>query len=484
MNAVWNWNDLAVLAPELFMAVAGMALLIKGAFYGERCTRMIGWAAVATFALSGLLLLQLSWDSAVVLNGMFTLDRFGGFMKILILTGLAASTLLSLRTLDRDDIARPEFYVLSIFAGLGMMVMVSASNMLSLYVGLELQSLSIYVMAAIRRDHAESSEAGLKYFVLGALASGMLLFGISLLYGFTGSIDFAGISLALQVAGSAAAPVIVAMVFILAGIAFKLSAVPFHMWTPDVYEGAPTPVTAFMAIVPKIAAIAMLVRVLYQPFGSIAPEWQQIVWFLAAASMLWSSFAALAQTNIKRLMAYSSIGNVGYALLGVVAGTSVGVGSVVIYMTIYLAMTAGVFAVILSMRRSGIEAVAIPDLAGLSRTRPALAYPLAILMFSMSGIPPMAGFFGKLMVFQAAVASGFYVLAVLGVLTSVVAAYYYLKIVKVMFFDEPAQAFDIDSSWGRNAVLAASIAFVLFFVVCPDMLMEAGRGTAMVFFPS
>ncbi len=486
MNMVWNWNwnDLAVLAPEIFLALAGMGLLIKGAFCGDKATLMIGRASVAVFILAALLLVQLDWRGGPVLNGMFTLDSFAGFMKCLILTGLAASTLLSLRSLERDDIARPEYYVLTIFAGLGMMMMVSASSMLSLYVALELQSLSIYVLAAIRRDHAASSEAGLKYFVLGALASGMLLFGISLLYGFTGSLDFTAIAAAMKNAGSHTMPMIVGLVFILSGIAFKLSAVPFHMWTPDVYEGAPTPVTALMAIVPKVAAIAMLIRVLYQPFGAIASEWQQIVWFLAAASMLWSAFAALAQTNIKRLMAYSSIGNVGYALLGVAAGTAAGVGSVAVYMAIYLAMTAGVFAVILSMRRNGVEVVGISDLAGLSRTRPWLAYPLAIMMFSMSGIPPLAGFFGKLVVFQAALASGLYVLAVIGVLSSVVAAYYYLKIVKVMLFDEATASFDLDTSWGRRIVLGASVAFVLVFIGCGDTLIEAGRNTALSFFPS
>lgn len=341
-----------------------------------------------------------------------------------------------------------------------MMLMVSANNFLALYMGLELQALSLYVLAAFHRNSARSSEAGIKYFVLGALSSGMLLFGISLIYGFTGSIDFGVVGNTLEALESVPLGVIFGLVFILAGLAFKISAAPFHMWTPDVYQGAPTAVTALFAMVPKIAAMALLMRLLFDPFAALSDQWGQIIYFLALMSMLVGAFAAIAQDNIKRLLAYSSIGNMGYALVGVAVGTAAGAGAVVLYLTIYMVMTAGVFAVVMSMRRQGLSVFKISDLSGLSQTSPALAYSMAILMFSMSGIPPAAGFFGKLVVFNAAVAEGYYVLAVVGVLSSVVAAYYYLRVVKVMFFDEPEDAFDKDMPFARRAVLLISILFV------------------------
>lgn len=482
MDTTWNWNDLAFLSPEIFLAVAGMVLLLKGAIVGPRCASMIVWAAFASFIIAGILLLRLDWSHGPVLSGMTVLDGFAGYMKILTLAGMALVMLLSYGYLRHETMNQPEYPVLAIFACLGMMLMISATNLLSLYVGLELQSLSIYVLAAFRRDHAASSEAGLKYFVLGALASGMLLFGISLIYGFTGTLDYSAIDSAVRAAGAHNVPVIAGMVFMLAALAFKISAVPFHMWTPDVYEGAPTSVTALMAIVPKIAAMSMLMRLVYQPFGSIPDEWQQIIWFLAFASMAWGAFAALGQQNIKRLMAYSSIGNMGYALLGIAAGTQEGAGATAIYLAIYMVMTAGAFAIILGMRRNGMAVECLTDLAGLSRTSPAMAYAMAILMFSMTGIPPMAGFFGKLAVFQAATAAGLYWLAVLGVVSSVVAGYYYLKIIKIMFFDEPAPAFDSSCCWARKAVLFASIAFTLFFIVKPDLLMAKSRESVSVIF--
>jgi NADH-quinone oxidoreductase subunit N len=477
-----SWDDIATLSPELFLAVAGMALLLKGAFCGQKAAKMIGWAAVGCFLIAAVLLGRLDWTHGPVMNGMFTLDRFGGFMAMLSLLIMAANVTLAIRSLEQDRLISTEYFVLNVFAALGIIMMISASNMLSLYLSLELQSLSIYVLAAIRKNNTQSSEAGLKYFILGALASGMLLFGISLVYGFSGSIDFAGIDAAMRASATHTMPMIVGLVFILAGIAFKVSAVPFHMWTPDVYVGAPTTVTTLMATVPKIGAIAMMMRMLFGPFGSIVNEWQQIVWFLSAASMIWSSFAALNQTNIKRLMAYSSIGNMGYALVGIAAATKDGAGSVLIYMAIYVVMTMGVFAVIQSMRRDGLAVENISDLAGLSRTRPGRAYAMAILMFSLSGVPPMAGFFGKLVVFQAATGAGLYWLAVIGVVMSVVATYYYLKIVKVMFFDEAAPAFDATRSVGNRIVLAVSVALVLLFVISPNALVESGRASAAVLF--
>lgn len=480
MSEVWNWGVVAPLLPEIFLSLSALALLVAGTCRIGGDNRLISWLAVGALVVTGVILLAQDWDGQPVLGDMFVLDGFAGFMKSLLLVGLIASLLLSVRNAEQENVNRPEYPVLMLLSGIGMMVMISSSNMLSMYVGFELQSLCLYVLAAFRRDHVRSSEAGLKYFVLGALASGLMLFGISIIYGFTGSISFAGIDTAIAGAGALSMAVIFGLVFILTGIGFKISAVPFHMWTPDVYEGAPTSTTALFAIAPKLAAMAVLIRVLFEAFGSVATEWQQIIWFLAAASMFWSAFAGLRQSNIKRLMAYSSIGNMGYALLGVIAANEAGISATIVYLAIYMAMTAGVFAVLMTMRRDELAAESITDLSGLSRTNPALAYSMAILMFSMSGIPPLAGFFGKLVVFQAAISAGFVWLSVIGVLTSVVASYYYLRIIKVMFFDEPHDAFDRDMPFARRIVLAVSIAFTLFFIARPNMLMDASHASASV----
>lgn len=480
---VWSWGALMPILPELFLVAVAMVLLVWGAFRANgighmRATNFAGWFAAGAFICAAILMIGVPWGRAAILNNMFVMDPFAGVMKILILIGMAGTMAASVRYLVDERIARFEYPVLMLLATVGMMLMVSSHNMLALYVGLEMMSLSLYVLAAIRRDHARAAEAGLKYFVLGALASGMMLFGISLLYGFTGTLGFDGIAAAVATDSTQQMAVLVGMVFVLAGVAFKISAAPFHMWTPDVYEGAPTSVTAMFAVAPKIAAIALLVRLLFGPFAEIMGDWQEIIWFLAFASLLVGSFAALAQSNIKRLMAYSSIGNVGYALIGIVAGTVDGIGAVIVYLTIYMVMTVGVFAVILTMRRDGMEVERIDDLAGLSRYRPALAYAMAILMFSMSGIPPMAGFFGKLVVFQAAVSAGFYVLAVLGVLASVVAAYYYLRVIKVMFFDQASAPMDVQVGAARKLVLGLSVLFVMLYIVKPNALISMGRDTA------
>ena len=474
--------NLIPLLPEIFLALIGMGLLIVGVSQGNMSTRVISWACAAGFAIAALILLGIGWETRSVLNGMFVMDKFAGFMKLLILTGLLASVALSVRYLIQEGMERFEFPILVLFAGIGMMIMVSSNNLLTLYMGLELQSLSLYVLAAFHRNSARSSEAGIKYFILGALSSGMLLFGISLIYGFTGSIDFTVIGNTLSDLEAVPVGVTFGLVFILAGLAFKISAVPFHMWTPDVYQGAPTAVTALFAIVPKIAAFGLLLRLLFEPFMALSEQWVQIIYFIALMSMLVGAFAAIAQDNIKRLLAYSSIGNMGYALIGVVAGTAAGAGAVVLYLMIYMVMTAGVFAVVLCMRRQGLAVYKISDLAGLSENAPGLAYAMAILMFSMSGIPPAAGFFGKLVIFNAAVAEGYYILAVLGVLTSVVAAYYYLKVIKVMFFDEPADAFDKGIPFARRAVLAVSVLFVLGFVIKPSLFVASSLDAASSLF--
>jgi NADH-quinone oxidoreductase subunit N len=360
----------------------------------------------------------------------------------------------------------------------GMMMLISAADLIALYLGLELMSLALYVVAAIDRTSVRSTEAGLKYFVLGALSSGMLLYGASLVYGFTGTVSFAGIA---NAAGQGGIGLVFGLVFLFAGFCFKVSAVPFHMWTPDVYEGAPTPITAFFAAAPKVAGIAMFVRTTIVAFPGMLTQWQQIVVFVAIASMALGAFAAIGQRNIKRLMAYSSIGHMGFALVGLAAGTQEGVQGVLVYMAIYLAMTLGTFACILSMRRDGQMVEDIGDLAGLARTSPAMAFFLAMLLFSLAGIPPLAGFFAKFYVFLAAIQAGLFTLAVIGVVTSVVGAYYYLAIVKIMYFDEPAKGFE-PMPHELRAVLAVTGLFNLLFFVYPGPLIDAANAAAKSLF--
>jgi NADH-quinone oxidoreductase subunit N len=375
-----------------------------------------------------------------------------------------------------------EYAVLVLLATAGMSMMISANDLISLYLGLELQSLALYVMAALRRDDVRSSEAGLKYFVLGALSSGMLLYGASLIYGFTGSTAFANIAASAQIAGAGQdIGLIIGLVFLLVGIAFKISAVPFHMWTPDVYEGAPTPVTTFLAAAPKVAAVALLMRVTFGAFPGIEPQWQQVVTALAIASMGLGAFAAIGQTNIKRLLAYSAIGNIGYMLIGVAAGTPEGVRGVIIYLVIYVAMTVGAFACVLSMRRPGGMVEDIDELSGLAQNNLGMATMLGIVMFSMAGIPPLAGFFAKFYVFAAAVKQGMWPLAVFGVLASVVGAYYYVRIVKVMFFDEPKARF-LDVPPKVGLIMALSGLFVLLYVIWPAPLVNQADAAARSLF--
>jgi len=383
---------------------------------------------------------------------------------------------------EREQMARYEFPILLLFATLGMMLMISANDLISLYLGLEMQSLALYVVAAFRRDTVRSTEAGLKYFVLGALSSGMLLNGASLVYGFAGTTGFDQLATVLKGEGLSTG-VVVGLVFVAAGLAFKISAVPFHMWTPDVYEGAPTPVTALFAAAPKIAAMALTVRVMVGPFGGLVLQWQQILIAVSLASMLLGAFAAINQTNIKRLMAYSSIGNVGYALVGLAAGTEQGVSGVLIYMAIYLFMTIGTFACILAMRRQGRMLEGIDDLAGLSRSHPMLALALSLFMFSMAGIPPLAGFFAKYFVFLAAIQARLYWLAVIGILTSVVSAFYYWRIVRVMYFEETTESFDRPLETGIRFVLTLSTAVIVLFIVWPGPILGGAGIAARSLFP-
>ena len=472
MNS-FEFSSLGPIAPELFMTVSVLFLLVYGVLLGNQSTNFVSWSVVWVATIALLIMAGSDMESEPILNGMFIQDRFSFFMKFLVLSGLIACVTLSVQYLHQDQMVKFEYPILALFAGIGMMLMISANDMLSLYVGLELQSLSLYVLAAMKRNSAKSAEAGMKYFVLGGISSGMLLFGISLIYGFTGSTNFDVIAQTLST--DMALGAVIGFVFILAALAFKISAAPFHMWTPDVYQGAPTSVTAFFAIVPKVAAIALIIRLLFIPFAPLSEQWFQIMWLLAFLSMMVGAFAALRQDNIKRLLAYSSIGNMGYVLVGIVAGGPAGLSAVLIYLTLYMVMTAGTFGIVLCMRRDGVVCDKVSDLAGLSTNAPWLAYPLAILMFSMSGIPPMAGFFGKFFIFKAALESGDYILAIIGVLTSVVAAYYYLRIIKVMFFDEAAEKFDKGVDTSRRIVIGLSVFFVLAFIFNPSVLVDIAQ---------
>ena len=475
-----DFTDLHGAMPELILAIGAMALLMLGVFMPRRGDGdIVLWLAIGVLIAAGVAVAGGS-DTQMLFHGSFIVDPFARLMKLLTLTGAAAALLMSGDYWRNAGGLKFEYPVLVLLASTGMMMMISANDLIALYVGLELQSLSLYVIASFRRDSVLSGEAGLKYFVLGALSSGMLLYGASLIYGFTGSTDFATIAAAVQPSGTNLG-LIFGLVFLMAGFAFKISAVPFHMWTPDVYQGAPTPVTAFFAAAPKLAAMALTVRVLVTAFPSVTDEWQQIVTFLAIASMALGSFAAIGQRNIKRLMAYSSIGHVGYALIGLAAGSEEGVQGLIVYMAIYLAMTLGTFACILAMRRGGRMVEEIEQLAGLSRSQPLMAFMLAMLLFSLAGIPPLAGFFAKFYVFLAAIEAGLYVLAVIGVLLSVVGAYYYLRIVKLMYFDAPAERFEPMPA-SLVAVLGVSGLFTLLYFVYPEPLVTAAGVAAKSLF--
>ncbi len=467
-------HSLSLVLPEMTLSAGAILLLLVGVFQGDRSLKQLGWLAVGVYAVALVLLLGGSGGSAF--DGLYVADAFSTFLKVLIIAAAAVSTLLALPYLAKSPTARFEYPVLLLLSATGMGMMVSASDLLTLYVGLELQSLAAYVLAAFHRYESRSSEAGLKYFVLGALASGMLLYGVSLLYGFTGTTSFAGIAAATE-AGAPSLGVVFGIVFVLAGLAFKISAVPFHMWTPDVYEGAPTPVAAFFAAAPKVAAMGLLLRISLTAFGEGAvATWQQIIIFAALASIILGAVGAIGQRNIKRLLAYSSINNVGFALIGLAAANEAGVAAVLFYMAVYVAMTLGSFLCVLQMRDVHDRPVEdIAALSGLSRTRPGLAAAFAIFMFSLAGIPPLFGFWPKFLVFDAAVQAGLIPLAVIGIAASVIGAFYYLRIVKTIYFDEPVEGFAPADSPVNTALIAVTALFVspLGYLAIPLMSAAA-----------
>ena len=470
--------QLAPVLPELVLAIGAMALLMLGAYRGQGTTGAVTTLAVLLLIVVGVLEYMVPAGKQVTFGGSFIVDDFARFMKILALVGSAVTLVLSTEFLSDPSRRIFEYAILVLLSTLGMLVLISAGDLITLYLGLELMSLALYVVAASHRDNVKSTEAGLKYFVLGALSSGMLLYGASLIYGFTGTVSFAGIAAAAK---TGSVGIIFGLVFLFAGLCFKVSAVPFHMWTPDVYEGAPTPVTAFFASAPKVAALAVFARVALTAFPGITFQWQQIIVFVSIASMALGSFAAIGQTNIKRLMAYSSIGHMGFALVGLASGTVEGAQGVLIYIAIYVAMTLGSFSIILAMKRNGQPLEQISDFAGLSRTNPLIAFIFAMLLFSLAGIPPLAGFFGKWYVFVAAIKANLFTLAVIGVLTSVVGAFYYLSIVKVMYFDQPLGKLDPVRVELRTVLAVAGI-FNIFFFAYPGPLVSVATAAAKSLF--
>ena len=453
-------NRLMPIFPELILTVGALALMMVAAFTGRRGSGLTSWSAVALLVAACFALIGAPSDAGPLFGGLIAADAFGAFGKVIIFLASAVAIVAAHGWFERGTEHASEYSVLILFSAVGGAVMVSATNLMTLYVGLELTSLSSYVLASYRRSDERSAEAGLKYFVLGALASGILLYGISLLYGFTGTMAFPGIAAAFARESTHSIGLLFGLVFLLAGIAFKLSAVPFHMWTPDVYEGAPTPVTALFASAPKVAAVLLATRVCLDALGPAIDAWRQIVIFAALASILLGAVAAWGQTNIKRLLAYSSINNVGFALIGLAAGGAKGASSVLFYMAVYVVMTLGAFLCVLRMRgKNGEPVEAIDSLTGLSQARPAFAAAMAIFMFSLAGVPPLFGFWPKLLVFRAAVDAGLVALAVAGILGTVVGAYYYLRIVKIMYFDEAKSPLvRVRAPVERFLILAAALA--------------------------
>ncbi|MCC5969819.1 MAG: NADH-quinone oxidoreductase subunit NuoN [Pararhodobacter sp.] len=457
--------DLTIALPEILLAIYAMAALLFGVWFGkDRSTGLLIWVTAAVFILLAALIALGTVETRPAFGGLMVDDAFARFARVAILLSGAAVLLMGQDYMQRQNLMPFEYPVLIALATVGMMVMVSAGDLITLYMGLELQSLALYVLAAIRRDSLRSTEAGLKYFMLGALASGLLLYGASLVYGYAGTTRFDGIASTIQ-DGQLSVGVLMGLAFLLAGLAFKVSAVPFHMWTPDVYEGAPTPVTAFFSTAPKVAAMALLARLLHDGFGGAPGDWTQILAFLAVASMFVGAIGAISQRNIKRLMAYSSISHMGFALVGLAAGTAAGVQATLLYLAIYVTMNIGVFAFILSMRREGRVVTQIDDLHMLSKTQPTAALALLILMFSLAGVPPLVGFWAKFSVLTAAVGSGLVWLAVAGVIASVIGAFYYLRIVYYMYFGEEGQPLDTDISTIQRGLLIASAAAMLLGVI-------------------
>ena len=477
-------SDIQVLAPELFLAITAMATLLASVFLKGDRTQELTWAGAASLVLACALVPGTSEGSLAAFGGAFSSDGFSQFGRIAIYLTAGAALLLSQSFFRLEKLLNPEYVVLVLLSSIGMALMVTSTDLIAVYLGVELQSLCVYIMATLNRDSRRSTEAGLKYFVLGALSSGFLLYGASLIYGFTGSTQFTDIA---AVAASSTSPVglTFGLVFFISALAFKVSAAPFHMWTPDVYEGSPTPVTAFLAAAPKLAGMFLFGRVLVQAFPGLIDDWQPVLWLIASSSMVIGALSAIVQTNIKRLMAYSSIGHMGYALIGLTAGSEAGLSGMISYMTIYVVMTLGVFACILTMRRPEGMAENISDLSGLSQTRPGLAIMFTALFLSLAGIPPLIGFFAKFYVFLAAVEEGLIILAIVGVVTSVISTFYYLSVIRTMWMADPTSEFVREQSAAvRLTASGSAVAVVGGIVVLVGPLAALAAVAARSLFPA
>ncbi|MDX8387662.1 MAG: NADH-quinone oxidoreductase subunit NuoN [Ghiorsea sp.] len=466
-------QHLELILPEIILAVMGMVVLMMSVFLSESRQNIVAWTSIATVVVVGALVLNVTGSEfTTTFYGYFVLDPFASYAKLLMILATFFAMLLSLNYVK--DLANVgEYYTLMLFALLGMMLMVSASNFVTMYLGLELMALSVYVLVGYQRDVLRSTEAALKYFILGALSSCMLLYGLTFLYGTTGSFIFADMGSAISASGEDhRLAVLTGMMFVLAGLAFKVSVAPFHMWTPDAYEGAPTPVTAFMSVAPKVAGLVVFMRILIEVFPGVQAEYTTILMFFAVLSMAVGNIAAIAQRNIKRMLAYSTIGHVGFILLGLIAGTEDGYAAILIYMTIYLFMTMGVFAIIIMMRRDDIQGELLDDFAGLSKVRPGYALAMGLLMFSMAGIPFLGGFWAKYAVFIAAIEQGHFILATLGVLFSAIGAFYYIRIVKYMYFDEERVSFNFAKSVPLQMTVILSTLIIVGVGLYPEPVME------------
>ena len=461
-------QTIVYILPELFLSIAIMFLLMLGVFI-KKSFKLVNLLTILSLIFAIALVLNQPNEIIKIFNGSYIIDKLSIFMKVLTLLFCVFVLLLSKDYIKNNSIDKIEYPIIILASTLGMILMISSYDLIIFYLGLELQSLCLYILASFKRDDERSTEAGLKYFVLSALASGLLLYGCSLIYGFTGSTNFEIISENLSEGNTGA---VFGMVFIIVGLAFKVSAVPFHMWTPDVYEGSPTSVTSFFALVPKIAALTVFIRFMYVPFINVISHWQTIIIFLSIASMILGAVAAIGQSNIKRLMAYSSIGHMGYALAGLAPGTNAGIHSTIIYLTIYLVMNLGAFGCIFMMKRENVFYEKINDLSGLSKNHPMLALGFLIILFSLAGMPPLAGFFAKFYIFMAVIEAKMYTLAIIGLVTTVVSAFYYLSIIKVIYFDKPIEPFEENYDWGLKASLVLSSILILIYFIYPSILTE------------
>ncbi len=461
-------QTIVYILPELFLSIAIMFLLMLGVFI-KKSFKLVNLLTILSLIFAIALVLNQPNEIIKIFNGSYIIDKLSIFMKVLTLLFCVFVLLLSKDYIKNNSIDKIEYPIIILASTLGMILMISSYDLIVFYLGLELQSLCLYILASFKRDDERSTEAGLKYFVLSALASGLLLYGCSLIYGFTGSTNFEIISENLSEGNTGA---VFGMVFIIVGLAFKVSAVPFHMWTPDVYEGSPTSVTSFFALVPKIAALTVFIRFMYVPFINVISHWQTIIIFLSIASMILGAVAAIGQSNIKRLMAYSSIGHMGYALAGLAPGTNAGIHSTIIYLTIYLVMNLGAFGCIFMMKRENVFYEKINDLSGLSKNHPMLALGFLIILFSLAGMPPLAGFFAKFYIFMAVIEAKMYTLAIIGLVTTVVSAFYYLRIIKVIYFDKPIEPFEENYDWGLKASLVLSSILILIYFIYPSILTE------------